>query len=104
MFSQMTDPIVGLLCQDHACFCSLERSFARRDYLGAGTSIDIGELSLGHDLRSQGLISFCECFWIIYAYQYSSGGDILAAHDRDLRNSPVYARCNVEPRGIYFTL
>src|SRR5580704_16709303 len=53
MLSQLADPVIGLLRQDHARLRPLQLGLARGDHLRAGADIDVGELRLGNDLGGQ---------------------------------------------------
>jgi hypothetical protein len=48
MLSQLADAIVGLLREDDARLCPLERCLARRNYLCARARIDVRELRFGN--------------------------------------------------------
>ena len=104
MLGQLADAVVGLLRQHHARLRPLERRLARRDDLRARAGIDVGELRLGDDLGGQRLLVLGDRLGVVDPHQHRAGGDVLAAHDRDLRDAPIDPRRDVEPRRIDLAL
>ena len=104
MLGQLADAVIGLLRQYHARLRALERGLARGDDLRAGADIDVGELGLGHDFGGYRLLVLCDRLGIVDADQHGVGGNILPAHDRNLRDPPVNPRHDVEPRRVHLAL
>ena len=82
----------------------LERGLARRDDLRARAGIDVCELRIGDDLGGQRLLVLRDRFGIVDPHQHGVGGDVLAAHDGNVRDAPVDPRRDVEPRRVHLAL
>ena len=98
------DAVVSLLRQHHARLRPLERGLARGDDLRARADVDVGKLRLGDDLGGDRLLVLGDRLGIVDLDQHGAGGDVLAAHDRDLSDAPVDPRGDVEPRRVHLAL
>ena len=104
MLGQLADAVIGLLRKDHAGLRPLERGLARRDHLRARAGIDIGELRIGDDLGGQRLLVLRERLRIVDPHQHGAGGNILPALHRNVGDTPVDPRGDVEARGVHLAL
>ena len=104
VLGQLADAVEGLLRQDHARLRPLQRRLARRDHLHAGADVDVGELRRGDDLSGERLLVLGNRFRIVDLDQHGTGGDVLAALDRDLAYPAVDTGRDVEPCRIDLAL
>ena len=104
MFGQLADAVIGFLRKDHAGLRPLQCRLARRNHLRARAGLDIGELGIGHDLGSERLLVLRERLRIVDAHQHGARGDVLPALHRDVGDTPVDPRRDVEARGVHLAL
>ena len=101
---QLLDAIVSLLGEREIRRCAFDRGLALRDLLGARTGQDIGELGGGDRQSSFRLLKLRHQFRIVDFVQQLTSGDIVAALNRALADPAVDARCDVDARGVRFSL
>jgi hypothetical protein len=80
------------------------RGLARGDDLCSGAGVDVRELRLRDDLGGDRLRLLGDCLGVVDLNEHGTFSDVLAAHDRDLSNTPVDPRGDVEPRRIDLAL
>src|SRR5262245_52543636 len=101
MLGQQADAVVRLLRQYYARLRTLECSLACGDDLSPCAGVDISELRLGHGPGGLCLIALGDRLGVVDANEDRAGGDVLTAHDGNLRHSAIDAGSNVEPRRIH---
>ena len=104
MLGQLADAVIGFLGKDHAGLRPLQCRLARRNHLRARAGLDIGELRIGHHLGSERLLVLRERLRIVDPHQHGAGGDVLPALHRDVGDTPVDPRGDVEARGVHLAL
>ena len=93
---QLLDAVIGLLRELEIGVGAVERGLLLRDHFGARARQDIGELGLGDAERGLGLAQLGHQFGIVDLVKQLSGGDIIAALDRALRDAAIDARRDVD--------